>query len=93
MEAGAGEYAVDESDAGCCGGNEGADLGHEGDDGDLAEVGGFTRHVGAGDDGDGALCCEGDIVGDERLIEHGFNDGVAGGGGFNGAGVVDLWAG
>ena len=32
-------------------GDEAAHLGHEDDEGHLAHIGGFARHVGAGDDG------------------------------------------
>ena len=47
----AGENAVHDADAGRLGGNKGADLGHEDDEGHLAHIGGLTRHIGAGDDG------------------------------------------
>jgi len=45
----AGEDAVDEADGGGFGGDEEAGLGHEDEEGDLADVGGFAGHVGAGD--------------------------------------------
>ena len=35
---------------GVLGGHIGADLGHQGDEGNLADVGRFARHVGAGED-------------------------------------------
>ena len=43
----AAEDFVDEADGGFFGGDVGSDLGHEGDEGDLTNVGGLTGHVGA----------------------------------------------
>ena len=75
----AGEDAVDESEVEGAGGDEGADLGHDDDDGDLADVGGFSGHVGSGDDHDlvaGAV--EEGVVGDEAFgVGEVFDDGVA----------------
>ena len=48
----AGEDAIDEADARLAGGDAAADLRHEGDERDLADVGGFAGHVGAGDEQD-----------------------------------------
>ena len=47
----AGENAVHDADAGGLGRDEGADLGHEHNEGHLPHIGGLARHVGAGDDG------------------------------------------
>ena len=47
----AGENAVHHADAGAGRRHERAHLGHEDDEGHLAHIGGFARHVGAGDDG------------------------------------------
>ena len=73
------EDAVDEADVGRLGGDEGADLGHEGDEGDLADVGRLAGHVGAGEDDEaGRFGIEQGVVGDELLVDHGlFEDGVA----------------
>ena len=46
-----GEDPVYETDFRGPGGYKGAHLGHEHDEGHLPHVGGFTRHIGAGDDG------------------------------------------
>ena len=45
----AGEDAVDNANGGALGGDKGAGLGEEGEEGDLADVGGFAGHVWAGD--------------------------------------------
>ena len=47
----AGEHPVHHPDVGGAGGDEGAHLGHEDDEGHLAHIGGLARHIGAGDDG------------------------------------------
>ncbi len=46
------EDAVDDANAGLVGGNERSDLGHERDEGDLAQPAALARHVGAGEDHD-----------------------------------------
>ena len=62
----AGEDAVDEADFCVSGGDEAAGLGHEGEEGDLADVGGFSGHVRAGEDDEAVLGgFEEDVVGDE----------------------------
>ena len=77
--ANAGEDAVNEADLHLFGGDGAADVGHDGEDGDLADVGGFTGHVGAGDEDElagGAV--EECVVWDEAFgagLE--LNDGVA----------------
>ena len=48
----AGEDAVGEAESHGFGGDETAGLGKEGEEGDLADVGGFSSHVRAGDDGE-----------------------------------------
>ena len=89
VRADAGEDAVDDADGGAGGGDEAADLGHENDQGDLAQVGGLARHVGAGEDGDLALGgIEDRVVGDEALVLGEFDDGVAAGFDFEGVAVV-----
>ena len=44
-----GEDPVGNADGGAAGRNKGADLGHQGDQGHLAHIGGFSCHIGAGD--------------------------------------------
>ena len=51
----AGEHPVHHADVGGAGGDIAAHLGHEHNEGHLAHVGGFTCHVGAGDDGQTVL--------------------------------------
>ena len=64
LRADAREDAVDQAQAGGGGGDEGAHLGQDDDEGDLADVGGFAGHVGAGDD--------------EELVVHAVEEGVVG---------------
>src|SRR5690606_13666944 len=78
------------------------DLGHEGDEGDLADVGGFSGHVGAGDEHDlfgggvekGVVGDEGETAGEaEMLFADGlFDDGVAAFGNYEAGGFVDFGA-
>ena len=62
---------------GVLGGDVGADLGHESDEGDLADVGRLTGHVGAGEDlQERCLGLDEGVVGDEfffdeRLLKNG----------------------
>ena len=51
----AGKDPVHHPDPGRPGGHEGPHLGHQRDEGHLPHVGGFSRHVGPGDDGDPVL--------------------------------------
>ena len=85
-----GENAVDQSDLGFSRGNEAAGLGEEDKEGDLADVGAFAGHVGAGEDDEaGGIGVEHGVVGNEApgghgLVEHrvasvGDVDGAAGG--------------
>ncbi len=74
LGADAGEDAVDNADAGRSGGDIAADLGHEDDEGDLAQVGALAAHVGAGDDAHALAGFEGNIVGDEALAAEGVLD-------------------
>ena len=55
-------------------------MGHEGDEGDLTDVGGLSGHVGSGEDVETAgLGVHGSVVGDEFFFHEGlFEDGVAG---------------
>lgn len=97
----AAEDAIDDADGGGLGGDVGTDLCHEGDEGDLADVGGFSSHVGAGDDVDeGVFGVEGGVVGDECFagvvvggFEGFFDDGVAAVDDFEAAGVFEDGAG
>jgi len=95
----AGEDAVHEADAAAFGGGPAADLGEEGDERDLADVGGLAGHVGAGDEGDlGVGGGEGGVVGDEGLgaagggggAEHLLDDGVAAFGDFEEVAFVEF---
>lgn len=102
----AGEDGVDQADFGLGGWDEAADLGHEDAEGDLAHVGGFAGHVGAGNElqlwgglvlqvvewGEAAAQVAG--VGD--VLAHGeflFEDGVAGFDQVEGGGGVEEGAG
>lgn len=81
------EDAVDDADVGVKGGDPRTDLGHEGDEGDLSDVGGFSGHIWAGDEGDlFVIGFEEGIVGDEGVrpceaesivTYHLFDDGVS----------------
>ncbi len=65
----AGENAIGQTERGLASRHETADLGHQLDEGHLADVGAFTGHVGAGDEQDEALVGRGEgIVGDERAV-------------------------
>lgn len=96
----AGEDAVHEADAAGFGGGPAADLGEEGDERDLADVGRFTGHVGAGDERElGVGRGEEGVVGDEargaasggdrRVLEHLLHDGVAAFDDFEGVAFVE----
>src|ERR1019366_5941931 len=79
----AGEDAVDDGESGGFGRYERTGLGQDGDDRGLAQVGAFTAHVGAGDDGDeiGGIV-EVEIVGNEApgfLFGEALDDGMAAG--------------
>ena len=71
--------AVGEADVGGFGGDEGPDLGHQGDEGDLADIGRFAGHVRSGEDDEaGRFGVEEGVVGNEFLVDHGlFEDRVA----------------
>ncbi len=66
----AGKDTVDGADAGAVGRHEGADMGQQHDERSLAHVGGFTAHVGAGDDQHPPLPLQPDGVGDEGVGHH-----------------------
>ena len=73
-----GEDAVHDADIGLGGGDKAADVGQEDDEGHLAQDGGFAGHVGAGDDHQGGLVVQGDIVGDKTAGgQDPFDDRVA----------------
>ncbi len=88
----AGEETVGDADAGGFGGDVAADLGEDGDEGDLADEGGFSGHVGAGDEQDGVFAGEAGVVGDEFAVELLLEDGVAAFDDFEGAGGGDFGA-
>ena len=65
----AGENAVHHTDAGSPGRDEGADLGHQHDQRHLTHIGGFTGHVGAGDDGHPVITgAHVGIIGNEHAV-------------------------
>ena len=76
VRADGGKDAVYEPERRAGGGHEDADLRHENDQGDLADVGRFSRHVGSGNDGGPELfAVQVGVVRDEFfvgeiLIEH-----------------------
>ena len=85
------EDAVDNPDRGSGGGHEAADLGHEDDQGDLAQVGGLAGHVGAGEHGDLTLGgVKERVVGHETLVLAEFDDGMTSGLDFQAVTVVQL---
>ena len=86
----AGENAIHHADAGGSGRNKGADLRHQHDQRHLTHVGGFTGHVGAGDDGHPViLFTHVRIVGDEHAVPpHLLHHGVAAIVNFDDAGLV-----
>ena len=88
------EDAVDEPDAGGVGGDEAAGLREDGDEGDLAQVGGLAGHVRAGDDeylARGAV--EARVVRDEALgAGELLDDRVAAAADVDGVALVDLGA-
>ena len=61
------EDAVGEADGGALGGDEGAGVGEEDDEGGLADEGALAGHVGAGDEGErgGVGGAQREVVGDE----------------------------
>ena len=75
----AGEDAVHHADAGGAGGNERADLRHERDERDLTHIGGFTRHIGACDDGDAVFLFAhvGVVRHKESVLQHALDDRMA----------------
>jgi len=75
----AAENAVGEADVGVLSRDVGTDLGHEGDEGDLANVGRFTGHVGAGEDLEtGVYGIDEGVVWDELFIDESLlQNGVA----------------
>lgn len=88
------EDAVDNADGCGGGGDEAADLGHDDDDGDLAEVGGLAGHVWPGEDDDlGIGGGERGVVGDEGTGgERAFDHGVAAVADLDGVAGVEGWA-
>ena len=88
------EDAVDNADARRARGHERADLRHERDERDLAHIGRFTGHVGAGDDGGAilALAHVGVVRDKERVFEHALDDRVAAVVNFDNAAVVHAGA-
>ena len=93
----AGEDAVGDGKACLARGNEGTHLGHQDDQGGLAEVGGFAAHVGAGDEEKLlAAGLEAEIVGNEALallFEQFLDDGMAAGDDEEFAGGIEFGAG
>ena len=66
-----GENAVADTDVRLVGGHEAAQLGHEHDQGNLAHVGGFSGHVGAGDHGQPVLAVvQIGVVCHEQIVPH-----------------------
>lgn len=98
----AGEYAVDEADVTRFRRDPGTYLGHEGDQGDLPDVGRFSGHVGAGEEHDlvrggverGVVGNEGEASGEaEVLCPDGLlDDGVASFNDFEGRAFVEFGA-
>ncbi len=75
----AGEHLVYQADAGAFGGHETAHLGHQRDEGRLAQQGRFAGHIGAGDQDDlYFVVVEVDVVGHVRFADGqlGFDDRV-----------------
>ncbi len=90
----AGENPVHHADAGCGGGDEGPDLSQQHNQGHLTHIGGFARHVGAGNDGHPLLpLAHKRVVGDKQaVLQHPLHHGVAPPGNFNHAGLVHVGA-
>lgn len=86
-----GEDAIDEADFGGGSRDEGTHLGHDDEESVLADVGGFTGHVGAGEDDDLVVGgVEVRVVRDELVIrEEAFDDGVAAGSNADSVGIID----
>ena len=68
LRADAGENAVHQADASALRRHKGADLGHQGDQGDLAQKDRLAAHVGAGDDQNRLVGRQAHVVGLERLV-------------------------
>ncbi len=64
----AGEDAVHHADVGRLRRHKGADLGHQGDEGRLPQIGGLTRHVRPGEDVDARVRREVGVIGNKGLI-------------------------
>ena len=73
------EDAVHQTDAGLVGGHEAADLCHQRDERNLADVGRLAGHVGAGDDVDARLAVEAAVVGRiaQAAVQHPLNHRMA----------------
>ena len=99
------EDAIDKAKAATAGGDPGAALRHQNKEGDLSDIGGFTRHIGTGDKGDlgvvgiGTLAVEAAVVWHKGVgageteaffAHHLFDDGVATLFDFEGVGIVEL---
>ena len=71
----AGEDPVSKADFRRAGGDEGSHLGHQDDQRHLAHIGGFARHVGAGDNADGVvLPTDAGVVGHKKgILQHGLH--------------------
>ena len=89
------EDAVDDAHAQGIGGDESTHLGHDDDEGDLPDVGGFAGHVGAGDDHDLVrVAVEERVVGNEaRGVGEALDDRMPTAADFQFAAVGDLGAG
>ena len=70
----AGKETVHEADFGGGGGDEGAHLGHDADDGDLPQDGGFAGHVGTGEQAEPAVFVQDETVRHEVSLADDFLD-------------------
>ncbi len=99
------EDAIDKAEAATVGGDPCAALRHQDKEGDLPDISGFTRHIGAGDQRDlgvvgvGAVAVEVAVIRDKGvgageteafLAHHLFDDGMAALLDFKGVGIVEL---
>ena len=75
----AGKHAVGHANMGGCRRHERADLRHDGDQRHLTHIGGFARHIRAGDDGDAVFAAvEDGVIRDEQAVrQHLFHDRMA----------------
>ena len=87
-----GKDPVGHTQPGLVRGDKASDLRHQDDQGDLTHIGGFTRHIGAGDNTDTVVfVVKQSVIGDKVAALHLFHDRVSAGCYPDGSGLIEGW--